>query len=280
VVNAVMTPEKRHNRPRVSSLSAEGRVARDDRRNGAAHRLDPKAITATLEQLSARIDQRFPNAGLARVCRDLVRTSHDTARRVRNLARPYLGLQTLIALTLAALVCALSYVVGLLDWRHLSFHPDLVNLSEGLDSTFNLIVLASGAVWFLMTAERRLKRRRTMRALYELRSFAHVVDMHQLTKDPTVVLGGGTPTKASPERRMTLFELTRYLDYCAEMLALVSKLAALYAGATQDDTIIAAVNEMEVLTSDLSRKIWQKITILSQLDERGMVSAQPSGGHF
>ncbi len=57
------------------------------------------------------------------------------------------------------------------------------------------------------------------------------------------------------------------------MLALVSKLAALYAGATQDDTIIAAVNEMEVLTSDLARKIWQKITILSQLDERGLVKA-------
>jgi len=118
-------------------------MAGQDRRNGAAHRLDPKAITVTLERLSARIDQRFPNAGLARVCRDLVFTSHDTARRVRNLARPYLGLQTLIALILVTLVCALTYVLGFLDWRHLSFHPDLVNLSEGLDSTFNLVVLAS-----------------------------------------------------------------------------------------------------------------------------------------
>jgi hypothetical protein len=243
-------------------------MAGTDSRNGRAHRLDAGAITRTLERLSERIDERFPDAGLARVCADLVVTSRDTTSRVRALARPYIGLQALIALTLAALLCALAYVAGLVDWRHLSFHPDLVNLSEGLDSTFNLVVLAAGAVWFLMTAERRLKRRRTMRALYELRSFAHVIDMHQLTKDPTVVLGGGTPTKASPERRMTLFELTRYLDYCAEMLALVSKLAALYAGATEDDTIIAAVNEMEVLTSDLARKIWQKITILSQLDER------------
>jgi len=240
----------------------------DRRNNGAAYRLDAQAITTTLERLSARIDQRFPNAGLARVCEDLVETSRDTAQRVRNLARPYIGLQMLVALTLAALVCALAYIASLVDLRQLSFHPSLVDLSEGLDSSFNLVVLASGAMWFLMTTENRLKRRRTMRALYELRSFAHVIDMHQLTKDPTVVLGGGTPTKASPERRMTQFELSRYLDYCAEMLALVSKLAALYAGATQDDTIIAAVNEMEVLTSDLSRKIWQKITIISQLDER------------
>src|SRR5271170_2678676 len=237
-------------------------------RNGISHTLDSKSITKTLERLSARIDQRFPEAGLARVCEDLVLTSRSTADRVRRLSRPYIGLQFLIALILATLLCALAYVVGLLDWRHLTFHPDLVNLSEGLDSSFNLVVLASGAVWFLMTAERRLKRQRTMRALFELRSFAHVIDMHQLTKDPTVVLGGGKPTPASPERRMSQFELSRYLDYCTEMLALVSKLAALYAGATHDEAIVAAVNEMEVLTSDLGRKIWQKIMILSQLDER------------
>jgi hypothetical protein len=132
----------------------------------------------------------------------------------------------------------------------------------------NLLLLAGGAIWFLVTAEQRVKRRRTMRALYELRSFAHVIDMHQLTKDPTIVLGGGQPTSASPERRMSLFELSRYLDYCTEMLALIAKLAALYAGATQDENVISAVNEMENLTSDLGRKIWQKIMILSQLDER------------
>jgi hypothetical protein len=241
-------------------------------RNGKAHELDAGSITKTLERLSARIDERFPNAGLARVCSDLVETSKITARRVRNLGRPYLGMRLLIALTLVGLGCALTYVVSVLDLRQLSFHPGLVDLSEGLDSSFNLVVLASGAVWFLMTTERRLKRQRTLRALFELRSFAHVIDMHQLTKDPTVVLGGGAPTAASPERRMTLFELSRYLDYCAEMLALVSKLAALYAGATQDNEIIQAVNEMEVLTSDLARKIWQKITILSQLDERAAMS--------
>jgi hypothetical protein len=98
--------------------------------------------------------------------------------------------------------------------------------------------------------------------------------MHQLTKDPTVVLSGGARTSASPERRMTQFELSRYLDYCAEMLALISKLAALYAGATHDETVVGAVNEVESLTSDLGRKIWQKIMILSQLDERAAAKGQ------
>jgi hypothetical protein len=66
---------------------------------------------------------------------------------------------------------------------------------------------------------------------------------------------------------MSEFELSRYLDYCAEMLALIAKLAALYAGQSPDSAVISAVNEIEALTSDLGRKIWQKIMIISRLDE-------------
>jgi hypothetical protein len=240
---------------------------------GKAHMLDAAAVTDTLERLSARIEERFPHASLAQVARDLVATSQATAKRVRGLSRPYVGLQFLILVTLAALVCAQAWLVSQVDWRHLGIHEDAIGISQGLESTVNLLILAGGAIWFLMTSEQRLKRRRTMRSLFELRSFAHVIDMHQLTKDPTVVLGGGTRTKASPERRMSQFELSRYLDYCSEMLALISKLAALYAGATHDDTIVQAVNEVEVLTSNLGRKIWQKIMILSQLDERAAAKA-------
>jgi hypothetical protein len=86
--------------------------------------------------------------------------------------------------------------------------------------------------------------------------------MHQLTKDPSVVLGGGPATQSSPTRGMNRFELSRYLDYCSEMLSLTSKLAALYAQNLPDPVILEAVNEVERLTTNLSNKIWQKITIL------------------
>jgi len=36
---------------------------------------------------------------------------------------------------------------------------------------------------------------------------------------------------------------------------------------------VAAVNEVEELTSNLGRKIWQKIMIVSRLDERQSVHA-------
>jgi hypothetical protein len=67
---------------------------------------------------------------------------------------------------------------------------------------------------------------------------------------------------------MTTFQLTRYLDYCAEMQALIGKLAALYGDGTRDPVVINAVNDIENLAGNLGRKIWQKIMILSALEEK------------
>ncbi len=175
----------------------------------------------------------------------------------------------LLALCVVVLgISAQIYVARLIDWVGVLRRADPVGLTQGLDSVVNLLLLAFGAIWFVLTLEERLKRRRVRARLYELRAFAHVVDMHQLTKDPTVILSASEPTTSSPQRRMSKFELSRYLDYCAEMLALIAKLAALYAGRSRDGQVIAAVGEVEELTSDLGRKIWQKIMILSELDER------------
>ena len=63
---------------------------------------------------------------------------------------------------------------------------------------------------------------------------------------------------------MTDFELSRYLNYCSEMLSLIGKVAALYVQRFDDPVALSAVNEMEDLTTGLSRKIWQKIMILNQ----------------
>ena len=88
--------------------------------------------------------------------------------------------------------------------------------------------------------------------------------MHQLTKDPTTMPEGINETASSERHSMSAFELMRYLDYCSEMLALTGKLAALYMQNVRDPLIIQTVNEIEDLTGNLSRKIWQKIMILNQ----------------
>ncbi len=239
---------------------------------GAA--LEAESIVATAERLQHRITERFPNSGLSQVAHDLIDTARETAARVQALAEPDLGLRILAGLVIAAGIGAQIYVAGLLDWGRALSGADALGLTQALDSVVNLLVLAFAALWFVVTLEQRLKRRRTLRELYELRSLAHVIDMHQLTKDPTMMLSGAS-TPSSPPRRMSEFELSRYLDYCTEMLALISKLAALYAGRSDDPAVIAAVNDLEQLTSNLGGKIWQKIMIISRLDEKRM-AARPT----
>ena len=87
--------------------------------------------------------------------------------------------------------------------------------------------------------------------------------MHQLTKDPDTLVQVGTDTPSSPRRTLNRYELSRYLDYCSEMLALNSKLAALYAQNFDDPVVLASVDEVETLTTGLSAKVWQKIMILN-----------------
>ena len=229
--------------------------------------LNAAEIVATVGKLADRIAERFPDAGLTGAAAQLLTTARDTARRSHSLSRPYLLLRGLVLLLAAGGVAVFVLILKDVDWSGIVERRNDLALSGTLESTVNLIVLMGAALWFLLTLEERWKRARTQTALHELRSFAHVVDMHQLTKDPTTLLGGGPRTPSSPQRRMSRFELTRYLEYCAEMLALTGKLAALYAGESHDHVVIAAASDVETLCTDLGRKIWQKITILGELAE-------------
>jgi hypothetical protein len=221
-------------------------------------------IIATLEKLSARIGERFPKAGLAQVSAELVGASRALSREAVALSQASLA-WPLAGLILAGAIATLVFA----GFGYVRLDGDGASPAEviqGLEAAVNLSILVGGAIWFVLSLEERAKRRRALDALHQLRALAHVIDMHQLTKDPTVVLNA-RKTANSPERTMTRFELTRYLEYCAEMLALVGKLAALFADRMRDAVVINAVNDIENLTTGLGRKIWQKITIISDLEE-------------
>jgi len=55
------------------------------------------------------------------------------------------------------------------------------------------------------------------------------------------------------------------IGVCTELLSLSSKLAALHAQCVNDPVVLDAVNDIEVLASNLSNKIWQKIVILDTM---------------
>ena len=109
--------------------------------------------------------------------------------------------------------------------------------------------------------ERRYKRNRVVRALYRLRNLAHLIDVHQLTKSPDMAGHDAIRTENSP-KRMGRFQMGRYLDYCSEMLAMTSIIAALYGEGFDDAEAVEAVTRVEELCHALERKIWQKMVLL------------------
>jgi hypothetical protein len=220
--------------------------------------LSSDKIIETLVVLSERINERFPKSGLYWVCEELTQMAKLTSARAASISKPVLWLRALLLAIAAASVLVLY---ALATWAsHLRASDELAGALQGFDATVNLAIIAGGAVLFLTTLEARMKRSQALKALHEFRSIAHVIDMHQLTKDPSAL--GGPRTSASPDRSMTRYELVRYLSYCSELLSLASKAAAVYAENIHDPAIVDAVGDIERLTTNLSQKIWQKITLV------------------
>ncbi|MDA0242744.1 MAG: hypothetical protein OT477_04965 [Chloroflexi bacterium] len=227
--------------------------------------LNPDILVDRIEALQQRMLERFPERNLNKVCAELLATAQESKQRTAWIRRPLwplrLGVGGLAALLSTAAIYAIPRVV-LLD----STQFGLSEFLQALEAGTNNILLIGAAFVFLVTAERRIKQKRTLASLHELRVLAHVIDMHQLTKDPERILGRGPRTTSSPKESMTPFELTRYLNYCSEMLSLIGKVAALYVQDFDDEVAVAAVNELEDLTTALASKIWQKIMILHDLE--------------
>jgi hypothetical protein len=230
--------------------------------------LNSKYIVDTLKILKNRIYERFPNANLNNVCQELLQLAAESEARIRRIRRPR-WLLRLGVLAVAGAIIVVSAGALAVALRQAPLKLDnLAEVLQGLDAGVNELILLSVALVFLVTLEDRLKRAEALRALHDLRSIAHVIDMHQLSKDPETIHWPTVATASSPHRHMTPFELFRYLDYCAELLSLTSKVAALYVQYQRDPVVISAVSDVENLASGLSQKIWQKIT---------MIEGQPAG---
>ncbi len=222
--------------------------------------LDPEKILATAATLETRVASRFPDAGLLGVAREIVSLTRDTTRAAQALLAPIWWLRILIAAIIVGGAALFLSVGSFLSFSNLSH--DAVGSVQSIEAAINTTVLAGLGLTALVRLEARIKRRRVTRNLHGLRSVIHVIDMHQLTKDPAALSSSYRATAASPSRTFTAPELARYLDYCSEMLSVTGKLAALYAQAVNDDGVAEAVNDIENLGSNLSRKIWQKIMLI------------------
>jgi hypothetical protein len=224
--------------------------------------LDEAQILVTLTRLRDRICERFPESGLAGVAGELLELGRETAALVAYLRRPLWPVRCAVAIVIGLLAVALGAIV--ISVRLPTGVDGLAIFAQATESAINDLLFLGAAVFFLGTLENRLKRRKALAALHQLRSVAHVVDMHQLMKDPERLASTQPKTPSSPARALTASQLGRYLDYSSELLSVISKIAALHVQHFNDPVTLAAVNEIEGLTSGLSGKVWQKITLLDR----------------
>lgn len=237
------------------------------------HAINADHVIATIERLERRICERFPGRGLAKVCADFAAVARRDRDKVHELRKPYIWVRASVGAILVFGALAIAFLakeVKIPSFVRLIRPGDeegaIFDLFQGIDSAVNVVLLLGVGLFFLLRHEERDKQRLALEDLYELRSLAHVIDMHQLTKDPTTLLAGATSTPSSPKDHMTAFELVRYLDYCSEMLSLVAKVGALYAQDVRDPVVIEIVSDLEATTAEMSREIWQKIQLVQQMD--------------
>lgn len=224
--------------------------------------LHADSIIKTLVKLEKRIDDRFPKRGIHKICLGLIDISKNAKTKSLALNKPHWFLRFFVGLILFLGTLVFIYVGTLINFSKFSTEASafVQMVEQGVNST---MLIGLGLI-FLISTETRLKRRQALKDLHELRSIVHVIDMHQLTKDPSVFLADRTSTMNSPKQDLNRFEMVRYLDYCSEMLSLTAKIAALYSQNMEDPIVVNAVNDVEILALTLSRKIWQKIAILEQ----------------
>lgn len=226
-------------------------------------RLNYSAIVGTAERLALRVDDRFRERGLSSVGHHLAEVARLSQARVERLRRPRWPLRILVIGLIGVLSVIAVYAAAAVEFDA----GDVRGFGQWIqvvESAMQSLIFVALAAVFLFGIEGRLRRREMLAGLHELRSLAHVIDMHQLTKDPEALLSPELRTEHSPPRTMTPFELARYLDYCSEMLSLTAKLAAMYAQESEDPVVLDAVREIQDLGSGMSGEIWQKLILLRE----------------
>jgi len=226
--------------------------------------LEHDRLLAMLDAQVESVEKRFPGRGLVDVAKQVREAAAHAPALCDHILKPNLLIRVSVAILGAAIVVGLVVKMSTLDFGN----ADGWAVLEGLEAAINTAVYMGIAIFFLVSYETRRRRERALTALQELRALAHVLDMHQLNKDPERLVFLEQAKEDDEKTSMSPFLLERYLDYTADLLAMVGKLAAWYAQRITDPEVLLAVTELEQLTGSLSLKIWQKIQIVNQVYER------------
>jgi hypothetical protein len=220
-------------------------------------------LLETVENIRKRIDQRFPDSGLSRIASEIIEITRDSLARAVAISRPNFWLRAGLAILLIFAIVGVVVYLKTSDQQM----PARQNLLQFFEATKGSIAVLSATAIFLITLETRLKRRRALRAMHELRAVAHIIDMHQLNKGPD--LGHAIEPVDVEGIPMDAQGMRRYLRFCTELLAVISKIGQVYVQDFPDPAAQVAVDNFESLATGLSSKIWQKLMMLDHIQSDG-----------
>jgi hypothetical protein len=144
-------------------------------------RLEAEKIIETVKALHDRIEERFPGSRLGKVVAELLQVSEETVGRTRRIQKLHLLLRCAAVMLSLGIIVLLVFLVAHI--RQFQFN-EFTNSVQALDASISSVVFVGAAILFFLSWEHRIKRDRALKAIHELRALAHIVDMHQLTKDP------------------------------------------------------------------------------------------------
>jgi hypothetical protein len=210
--------------------------------------LDAHKLITTSAELEKWITREFQEAHLAIVAREVHAFAQEAVAKAEKIRQPIwplrLGIWTILALTAAGAI-------------HGVVTHAITDTLKFLDSTKGAAVYLSVFGAIFIGLEIRWKRHRALKAVAEIRALAHIVDMHQLAKDP--------PIEQFRESGQQV-KILEYLHACTALLALLSKVAQFYVENFPDPVATNAVNDFELITTGLSNKIWMKILSLKNIE--------------
>jgi 4-amino-4-deoxy-L-arabinose transferase-like glycosyltransferase len=226
-----------------------------------ARTLVPQELIKTSQELAQWMSEELPSASLTTVAHEITILTQEAVARAEKIRQPNLWLRAGVISILVIIVAALGWQVYAQSWTELLHFADI---TKGVG-----IYLLSALV-FLVTLEIRLKRRNALKAVHELRAMAHIIDMHQLAKDPVIE----SFRDNQPDELRN--KINQYLHACTALLALVSKIGQLYVENFPDSVAVRAVDDFESMATGLSNKIWSKILSLG-VSEAGLGYPQAAG---
>jgi hypothetical protein len=213
-------------------------------------KVDPEQLGESAAVLCARVQERFPNTSLARIANELTEFVQTSAARVKRINAPPPILRSLRHLSVLASIGCCAFFVYVIYGSQQAAVSEPLSLFQGVQAALAIVGIPLTLSFSLRSLADRRMRNQTLKELHNLHGLLNAIDMVQLTKDPAM---------GDERRTLGRFELVRYLDYCAELLSHIGKVAALHAQATDDPIVVSAVMALEQLAASHTANLWLKI---------------------